>query len=132
MMQRFFSSLPCLLLLVLALAACGGGGDDAAPAEAAEAAADPEHGAAIYQQSCALCHGKDAQGIPPMGNALVDNAFVQRLDDEAMVEFLLEGRPGNHPDNKSGVLMPPKGGDRTLTRDDLYDVVAFMRTLQPE
>ncbi len=52
------------------------------------------------------------------------------MTDDEFVDFIKLGRPASHPDNTTGVDMPPKGGNPALTDDELYDVVAFVRTLQ--
>jgi disulfide bond formation protein DsbB len=46
-----------------------------------------------------------------------------------LVEFLNTGRPAEHPDNESGITMPPKGGNPSLSDDDLADIAAYLRTL---
>lgn len=50
-------------------------------------------------------------------------------DDGAVLQFLLEGRLADHPDNTTGVAMPPKGGNPSLDDQALLDIVAFLRTL---
>ena len=35
----------------------------------------------------------------------------------------------SHPDNTSGVEMPPKGGNPGLTDEQLTDIIAYIRTL---
>ncbi len=98
--------------------AVGGGADDAA-------------GKAIYDSTCTACHGVGAVGVTGLGPALADNAFVQAKTDAEMVAFIKEGRDPSHPDNTTGIAMPPKGGDPSLDDQDLDDVVAYLRTLQP-
>ncbi len=121
-----------LAVLVLVLAACGGGGDppdDGATATSPPSAGDVAAGEEIYASTCAACHGADATGIDGLGKDLHNNAFVNGLSDDELVDFLEEGRLADHPDNDTGVAMPPKGGNPSLTDDDLMDVVAYLRTL---
>jgi len=97
---------------------------------AAVAAGDPANGEGIYASTCATCHGADAQGIEGLGPALVDNDFVQSLTDAELIAFINTGRDASHPDNTTGVAMPPKGGNPSLIDQDIADVVAYLRTLQ--
>ena len=55
--------------------------------------------------------------------------YLGKTDDE-LVAFIKVGRDPSDPLNTTGVAMPPKAGNPALTDDDLYDVVAFVRTLQ--
>jgi disulfide bond formation protein DsbB len=97
-----------------------GGGDDGASAG---------NGEVLFAQSCVACHGQDAEGIDGLGPALTENEFVAGLTDDDLVEFLKVGRPVDHPDNTTGVAMPPKGGNPALSDDDLGDIVAFLREI---
>jgi disulfide bond formation protein DsbB len=107
------------------LAACGGGsgGESTGPLTAAQ------KGAKVYLRLCAICHGRDANGIPNLGKGLRNNPFVQGKTDAELVEFLKVGRPATDPLNITGVNMPPMGGDPSLTEEDLQNLVAFLRTL---
>lgn len=113
----------CSTVLLVLATACGGGsgGGSADPAVAA--------GKAIFDRICATCHGKDAKGLPKLGKNLHDNEFTQSQSDQELVEFLKTGRPATHPLNETGVDMPPRGGDPSISDADLVNVVAFLRTL---
>lgn len=87
-------------------------------------------GAAIYASTCATCHGTDGLGVPGLGPALANNAFVQSKTDAELIAFINEGRDASHPDNTTGVAMPPKGGNPSLTDEDIADVVVHLRTWQ--
>ena len=52
------------------------------------------------------------------------------LSDEELVEFLKEGRSAGDPLNETGVDMPPKGGDLSMTDQQLAEIVAYLRTLE--
>ena len=120
--------------LALVLAACGGGGGDSGSDGVADPgpplAADAGNGEDIFKASCAACHAQDATGITGLGTDMHNNAFIGGLSDGELVAFLQEGRPSDHPDNASGIAMPPKGGNPSLSDDDLSDVAAYLRTLQ--
>ncbi len=111
------------LLTVLTAVACGGGGG-APPANPGV-----QQGKAVFDRICATCHGKDANGLPKLGKGLRNNEFTKSQSDAELVEFMKIGRPATHPLNTTGVDMPPKGGDPTITDQDLQNVVAYLRTL---
>ncbi len=119
--------------LALLAAACGGGDSDGGGATTTTSgggSGNAAAGAEVFQGTCATCHGPDAMGIEGLGKSLHDNAFVQGLTDAEMVAFIQVGRPASDPLNTTGVDMPPRGGNPSLSDQDLYDVVAFVRTLQ--
>ena len=83
-----------------------------------------------FTATCAACHGQGAEGMKGLGPALRDNAFVQSLDDAGLVAFLKVGRGVNDPRNKTGIMMPAKGGNPVLHDQDLMDIASHLRTLQ--
>lgn len=124
-----------ILLAVLALvaAACGGSDDGASTETTAGSGGGSGNVAAgetLYQGTCATCHGPDAEGIEGLGKDLHNNAFIQSNTDDQMVAFLKVGRPASDPLNTTGVDMPPKGGNPSLSDTDLLDIVAFLNSLQ--
>ncbi len=121
-----------LAVLTLAIAACGGGDSDGGSSGTdapAGITGDAAAGEDVFAGTCAACHGPDARGIEGLGKDLHSNAFVAERSDAEMVDFIKEGRPAGDPLNTTGVDMPPKGGNPSLDDQDLYDVVAFLRTL---
>ena len=117
-------ALIALLTVTLVAVGCGGGGGEGGGADQAV-----KQGKVIFDRICATCHGKDANGLPKLGKGLRDNEFTKSQSDAELVEFMKIGRPATHPLNTTGVDMPPKGGDPTITEADLQNVVAFLRTL---
>lgn len=107
-----------------AAALAASGGDE-------ELAAWIASGNAIFDMSCVACHGKGGVGIPGNGKPLANNAFVQGLDDDSLFDFITTGRPTGDPMNTTGIQMPPKGGNPAMSEDDILDVIAYLRTLQP-
>jgi len=132
------------------LAGCGksdgGGGGQPAPhvpvkvASAAEATAetfavdppDAEVGQQVFIQTCATCHGFQAQGLPHQGAPLRTSPFIASHDDQALIEFIKQGRPAKDPSNASGVAMPSRGNKPAISDARLADVVAFLRQVQAE
>lgn len=87
-------------------------------------------GEAVFASTCATCHGPTGEGIEGLGPALIDNEFLQSMTDAELVAFIEAGRGAADPDNTTGIAMPPKGGNPSLTDQDLVDVVAYLRTLR--
>lgn len=113
--------------------------DVAAAADAAMAAAggDAElaawiaSGTKLYATTCIACHGAGGVGMKGNGKALVNNEFVQSLNDDDLLAFIKRGRDPSDPKNTTGVGMPAKGGNPALSEDDLLDIISYLRTLQP-
>ena len=103
--------------------------DEAAVAVSAAMIGDPDAGEANFTL-CASCHGPNGVGIPNLGKNLHNNAFLAEMSDDEAVAFLVAGRPANDPLNTTGVAMPPKGGNPAFSDQDLYDIVAYVRTLK--
>ncbi len=121
-----------LVLLALVLAACGGGGGSVEPeatAAAGTAVGDPVRGEELFQGTCVACHGADAKGVEGLGKDLTNNQFLQGLTDQELADFIKTGRPTSDPANTTGVDMPPKGGNPSLSDQDLLDIASYLRTL---
>ena len=127
---RRASILVGLVVLALVLAGCGGGSGNPRRDPAPDASPEVIRGQELVDQSCTACHGQNYEGVSGLGASFVDDSFIQEHTDAQLVAFIKEGRLGDAPDNKSGVAMPPYGGNPRLTDDDLADIVAFLRTLQ--
>jgi disulfide bond formation protein DsbB len=130
-----------LIALLLTLNACGGG-DDPTPTpkaattapEAAVAATigDPVAGEQVYKGTCIACHGPDARGVQNLGKTLhpSDSDFISSRTDDELVEYIKVGRTPDDPLNTTGVGMPAKGGNPALSEADMYNVIAYIRTLE--
>jgi disulfide bond formation protein DsbB len=59
-----------------------------------------------------------------------ESEFVRTQSDDALVEFIKVGRQPDDPANTTGIAMPPKGGNPAITDGDLYNIVAWLRTLE--
>lgn len=95
---------------------------DADPAEVAI-------GAYVYGRSCVSCHGASGEGVSRLGKPLRNSAFVQSASDEVLFEIVAKGRPAQHPENTTGIPMPP-GGGRVLGEYHTNAVVQYIKTLQ--
>jgi mono/diheme cytochrome c family protein len=86
-------------------------------------------GSRLFSTTCTACHGSDAKGILGLGKPLVDSPFVDKLNDDELVAFLHVGRPTTDPENTTKVAMPAKGGNPSLTDEDLNAIVDYIRSL---
>lgn len=125
--------------LLSALAGCESGSAAArrtAATQPATVQTDPQvamwvaSGEEHFARVCAACHGPAGVGRPGFGKTLARSAFIQGLDDEALLAFIKKGRYPGDPQNTTGRGMPAKGGNPALSEDDLLDIIAYLRTLQ--
>ncbi len=140
-MRKIILLATSVLVVMFILAACGGGEEpQATSAPAADAAAaapvamtgDPGEGKKQYDQICQACHGPEGKGVTGLGKDLTTSTFVAGLDDAGLAEFIKKGRDASDPLNTTGIAMPPKAGNPALTDQDLYNVVAFVRTIHQQ
>jgi disulfide bond formation protein DsbB len=128
-MKRFFDlSIILLLIFTITLTACQGEIRSAAAAPSA-LMGDPATGQSLFMSTCAACHGPDGRGVPGLGKNLVESEFVTDKNDQELIEFIKTGRNAADPLNTTGVTMPPKGGRASLTDEDLYHIVAYLRSI---
>lgn len=115
----------------LVVAACSGG--DSAETTTSSGAAlggDPIAGATVYSGTCSTCHGADLAGIDGLGKPLAPSVFVAENSEVDLAAFVAVGRPTSDPANTQGIDMPPKGGNPSLTEQDLLDVAAYLKAQQ--
>lgn len=125
------------LLAGFSLTACGGGSAPAQEAKKSEATApaqaakkgDPAAGEKSFASICSACHGPKGEGIQGLGKDMTTSEFIAGKTDDELVAFIKVGRDPSDPLNTTGVAMPPKGGNPALSDDDLYNIVAYIRTL---
>jgi disulfide bond formation protein DsbB len=86
-------------------------------------------GSNLFQATCAACHGFNAMGISGLGKTLIGSEYINSISDDELLSFINVGRQVFDPLNTTGVMMPPKGGNPTLTDDDLRAVIAYIRSL---
>lgn len=86
-------------------------------------------GQQLYSGSCVGCHGGDARGIPGIGKDLVESDFMRGLSDEELTQFIIEGRGPFDDLNTTGIMMPARGGNPSLSDEDIMAIVVYLRTL---
>jgi mono/diheme cytochrome c family protein len=111
----------------------GAGSSSAKSSEVAvPAATAQDQGKQFFTQSCSNCHGMNGQGVPHLGADLRTSKFVAKSTDEQLVSLIERGIPANDPRNTSHIPMPPKGANPTLTKQNIHDIVFYIRQLQKE
>lgn len=93
---------------------------------------DRESGQQIYATTCFACHGMQGEGIAGLGLPLVTSPLVMFSPDDELLDFLRTGRPADHPENVTGVSMPPGGGYPDWSDQQLLDIVAHLRWLRDQ
>lgn len=89
-------------------------------------------GQRIFQYRCAPCHGKSGEGNGPAAKFLTTvepanfttDTLIATKDWKALFHIITAGGHNVH-----GSAMPPWGV--VLTKDQIWDVVAYLSTLQP-
>lgn len=104
---------------------------DFQPAPVAPAAGDADKGRGLWMNTCIACHGDRGQGMPGQAFDIRDSPFIQDSSDGDLLAFIKQGRMGFDPASRTGIQMPPKGGNPRLNDDDLRDIIAYIRTLEP-
>ncbi|HHN78216.1 MAG TPA: c-type cytochrome [Phycisphaerales bacterium] len=110
-----------------------GGAVAGAPVAAGGSSAGPqtpaEVGRAVYEKSCVVCHGPEAEGIANLGKPLRNSAFVQSKTDDELFTLVVNGRPPEDPANTTGAAMPPRGA-QNLSDEQIRAVIAYLRSIQ--
>lgn len=105
MKPTMFSSLKTVLVIVLAnfaLAGCSSG---------------PDHseGQAIVNSKCKVCHAQGINGAPIIGNSKMWSPRIKQ-GKETLIDHAMSGYG----------LMPAKGGNEDLTREDISKAIGYM------
>ncbi len=87
---------------------------------------DPAIGHAIFKAQCVACHGPGGKGNGPAAAALnprpanlADAARMEKLSDDSLQQIITAGR----------LTMPGYG--KTLTPEQVQEVIAYLRSLKP-
>jgi mono/diheme cytochrome c family protein len=88
---------------------------------------DPSKGATLYGQNCATCHGTSLEGgIGAVLNPIDKLPGVPNsLDSNFLIGIITNGRQPQAGDPKQ-VPMPAKGGNNSLTDQDVRDLAAYI------
>jgi len=99
-------------------------------ATAVARAGDLELGRQHYEETCGGCHGFSGEGVPNLGLPLITSPLVLYASDADLLTFIRTGRAADHPDNSTGVAMPPSGGRPDWTDAQMLDLIAYLRWLR--
>ncbi|HSP09213.1 MAG TPA: cytochrome c [Candidatus Dormibacteraeota bacterium] len=88
---------------------------------------DPTHGGTLYGQNCATCHGANLEGgIGAVLNPIDKLPGVpDTLDATFLISIITNGRTPQAGDPKQAA-MPAKGGNSSLSDQDVKDLAAFI------
>lgn len=85
---------------------------------------DPRSGEKLFVLACGKCHGRRRDGsLNVRGDVMGSESTAEEMNQE-LFEIIKTGRKAD-----GTRLMPPKGGSSALTDENLYDIVAFIRSL---
>ncbi len=88
-------------------------------AEVEQVSEEEAHAKAVYEQSCAVCHDHGVAGAPTTGETAEWEARLSK-GHEAIVKNAIEGYTGSEG------VMPPKGGNMSLSDEDVEAAVDYM------
>jgi mono/diheme cytochrome c family protein len=91
---------------------------------------DPAKGATLFATNCATCHGASlGGGIGPALNPITllpgVKSAAQALDPTVLISIITNGRV-HQPGDPGSVNMPAKGGNTSLTDQDIKDLASFI------
>lgn len=91
---------------------------------------DPNKGQQVYNQNCTACHGASLSGgVGPKLNPLAKISGVpqySKITDPQVVQYLIQTVTNGKPASDGYPDMPAKGGNNSLSDQDVKDVVAFI------
>lgn len=68
--------------------------------------------------------------MPNLAPSLIGSSFVAASNDQAVAAVIRVGRGLGDPANKSGKVMPARGGNPFLSEEDISHLAAFVRVIQ--
>jgi mono/diheme cytochrome c family protein len=115
--------------LAIAISACTGDiGVRSTTSPVATHPGDPLAGAESYEPTCSTCHAADLSGVGGLGGPLSPNTFVESSTEAEIVDLIIGGVPRDHPGNTMGVDMAPRGGNPSLTDQNIRDISAYLKS----
>ena len=90
---------------------------------------DAVHGEELFASTCSACHGPGGIGVEGLGKDMTESEFIAGQTDAELITFIKLGRSTGDPLNTTGIDMPPKGGNPSLSEEDLNDIVTYIRTI---
>lgn len=93
---------------------------------------DAAEGRKVFSTTCITCHGPIGKGLPNLAPSLVGSPFIASSDIAAVANVIRTGRGLGEPNNKSGKVMPARGGNPFLTEEQIAHLAAFVRAIQDD
>lgn len=100
------------------------------PSAVVASAGNAVEGRKVFSTTCITCHGPAGQGMPNLAPSLVGSPFIGSANDAAVTSVIRTGRALGDPNNKSGKVMPARGGNPFLTEEQILHLAAFVRSIQ--
>lgn len=94
------------------------------PAPADPAPVNPVAGAAVFHQTCVVCHASNGRGTMPGMPDFTRTDGVLTLPTAELASRITHG----FSDGKAPMAMPVKGDNPNLTQVDIRNVIAYMRS----
>lgn len=91
-----------------------------------------EDGRKWFGMSCVTCHGATGEGVANAAPSLRSSEFLASADANSIASLIRNGRAANDPANKTGKVMPAKGGNPFLDETKISDLVAFLQDLDTQ
>lgn len=82
-----------------------------------------DQGKAIYEAHCSSCHGENGKGLLPGMPDLTKKGGVLSESDALLLQRITDGYQGPG----SPMAMPPKGGDPSLTEEQVKEVLSYLK-----
>ena len=89
---------------------------------------NPENGRKQYNLYCLNCHGEEAAGMPKMGPSLSSHQYLKYTTDKQIWISTAYGRE----ETRMGPSLKGLDGVRQLKKEDITDIVSYLRTLKPK
>ncbi len=108
-----------------------GTGSKRSPAPLAPAAVsgDATEGKKLFAMSCITCHGPTGDGLNNLAPSLRKSDFVRSAEVASVLRVIQQGRAIADPANKSGKVMPARGGNPFLTDTQASHLAVFVKSL---
>ena len=101
-------------------------------AEAAAMSGNAANGKKWFAMTCVTCHGPTGDGVLNAAPSLRTSEFLKKANDQQIAALIRLGRAANDPANKTGKVMPAKGGNPFLDESKIADLVAFLKDLEAQ
>lgn len=93
---------------------------------------DAAKGKALFGMTCATCHGPTGEGIANNAPSLWTSEFLKSSDGATVASLIRTGRAATDPANKTGKVMPARGGNPFLDEAKIADLAAFLKNIDSQ